>query len=153
VQILTTPDNVAALKDSVLNSSVPVVFDHFGGARGELGVNQPGFVALLQLVKSGKAYVKISAAYRLSTAAPNFEDMGILARALISARADRVLWGTDWPHPNSASGLGAQTLSPALSVDDAHMLNLFAAWVPDKALRHQILVANPARLYEFPAQQ
>jgi predicted TIM-barrel fold metal-dependent hydrolase len=150
VQILATPDIVAALKDSVLSSSVPVVFDHFGSARGELGVTQPGFVALLQLVESGKAYVKISGAYRLSAAAPNFEDMGVLARALVSARADRVLWGTDWPHPNSASGLSAQTLSPAIRVDDAHMLNLFAAWVPDQAIRHQVLVDNPARLYDFP---
>ena len=151
VQIFTTPDVVAALKDAVLSSSVPVVFDHFGGARGELGVTQPGFVALLQLVESGKAYVKISGAYRLSTQAPNFEDMGILARALIAARADRILWGTDWPHTNSSSGLSASALSPAISVDDAHMLNLFASWVPDKALRQQILVDNPRRLYDFPA--
>jgi predicted TIM-barrel fold metal-dependent hydrolase len=151
VQIFTTPEVVAALKDAVLSSSVPVVFDHFGGARGELGVTQPGFVALLQLVESGKAYVKISGAYRLSQQAPDFEDMGILARALIKTRADRILWGTDWPHTNSSSGLNATTLSPPISVDDAHMLNLFAAWVPDKTLRQQILVDNPRRLYDFPA--
>ena len=151
VQMFTTPDVVAALEDSFLSSSVPVVFDHFGGARGELGVTQPGFVALLQLLESGNAYVKISGAYRLSTQAPNFEDMGTLARALIAARADRVLWGTDWPHTNSDSGLSATALSPAISVDDAHMLNLFADWVPDKTLRQQILVDNPRRLYEFPA--
>jgi len=153
VQIFTTPDIVAALKDAVLSSTVPVVFDHFGGARGELGVTQAGFVALLQLLESGKAYVKISAAYRLSTQAPNFQDMGVLARALIRTRADRILWGTDWPHPNSASGLGAQTLSPAINVDDAHLLNLFGDWVPEKALRQQILVDNPARLYDFPSVQ
>ena len=151
VQMFTTLDVIAALKDAVLSSRVPVVFDHFGGARGELGVTQPGFAALLQLVESGKAYVKISGAYRLSNQAPNFEDMGILARALIAARADRILWGTDWPHTNSNSGLSATALSPALSVDDAHMLNLFATWVPDRTLRHQILVDNPRRLYDFPA--
>jgi predicted TIM-barrel fold metal-dependent hydrolase len=61
------------------------------------------------------------------------------------------LWGTDWPHTNSNSGLSATALSPAISVDDAHMLNLFATWVPDKTLRQQILVDNPRRLYEFPA--
>jgi predicted TIM-barrel fold metal-dependent hydrolase len=76
--------------------------------------------------------------------------MGALARLLVRARADRVLWGTDWPHPNSSlPGQEPTALAPPIRVNDAHMLNLFAAWVPDAALRSQILVDNPQRLYDF----
>jgi len=150
IQIFTTPEVVAALKDPILSSKVPVVFDHFGGAHGELGARQPGFPELLQLVQSGKAYVKISAAYRFSAQPPDFDDMGALARLLVKARADRVLWGTDWPHPNSSlPGQEPTALAPPIRVNDAHMLNLFAAWVPDATLRSQILVDNPQRLYDF----
>jgi predicted TIM-barrel fold metal-dependent hydrolase len=150
IQIFTSPEIVAALKDQVLASPVPVVFDHFGGASGELGTDQPGFVELVQLVASGKAYVKISAAYRFSTQAPDFPDMGALARVLVKTRAERVLWGTDWPHTNSTPAARDPTaLAPPLPVDDLHMLNLLAAWVPDAKLRAQILVDNPQRLYDF----
>ena len=91
---------ISAIKDLVAASPVPVVFDHFGGAQAELGVDQPGFADLLELVKSGKAYVKISGAYRASKLAPDYPDAAPLARALIAANADRIVWGTDWPHPD-----------------------------------------------------
>jgi predicted TIM-barrel fold metal-dependent hydrolase len=150
IQIFTTPEIIAALKDAVLDSRVPVVFDHFGGAQGERGVHQPGFGELVQLLQSGHAFVKISAAYRFSTQAPDFPDMGTLARALVKARADRVLWATDWPHTNSAvPGQDPMALVPPIRVDDAHMLNLLADWVPDATQRAQILVDTPRRLYDF----
>ena len=72
----------------------------FPGAQAALGARQPGFAAVLDLVKSGKAYVKISGAYRASKAAPDYNDVAPLAAALIAANADRVVWGTDWPHPD-----------------------------------------------------
>ena len=74
--------------------------------RPRLASEQPGFADLLALVQSGKAYVKISGAYRASTLAPDYPDVVPLARALIAANADRIIWGTDWPHPNSATPPG-----------------------------------------------
>ncbi len=94
---------ISAIKDAFAASPVPVVFDHFGGAQAALGVEQPGFADLLELVKSGKAYVKISGAYRASKLAPDYPDAAPLARALIAANSDRIVWGTDWPHPDSST--------------------------------------------------
>ena len=62
-------------------------------------LRQPGWDVLLKLVESGKAYVKISGHYRSSTRAPDYADMAPFARALIAANPDRIVWGTDWPHP------------------------------------------------------
>ena len=93
IQINTNLAMIAAIKDLVATSPVPVVFDHFGGARAELGVQQPGFADLVELVRSGRAYIKISAAYRSSSAAPDFPDIVPLAKALIGANRERVLVG------------------------------------------------------------
>jgi predicted TIM-barrel fold metal-dependent hydrolase len=151
IQINTTPPMIAAIRDLVADAPVPVVFDHFGGAQAALGVAQPAFADLIALVKSGKAYVKISAAYRSSTRSPAYADAAPLARALISANMERVLWGTDWPHPNPAPPPGGKPtdVTPFLQIDDAAILNLLAVWAPDPAVRRQILVTNPARLYGF----
>jgi predicted TIM-barrel fold metal-dependent hydrolase len=151
VQINTTLPMIAAITDLVADSPVPVVFDHFGGAQAARGVAQPGFADLVALVKSGKAHVKISAAYRSSTLAPDYPDVTPLARALIAANVDRVLWGTDWPHPNPVPPPGGKPtdVTPFLQIDDARMLNLLAVWVPDAGVRRRILVDNPARLYGF----
>jgi predicted TIM-barrel fold metal-dependent hydrolase len=140
---------IAGLSDIVLESPVPVVFDHFGGAQGAAGLQQPGFDKLLLVVGSGKGYVKISGAYRASINAPDYSDAAPLARALITANPQRILWGSDWPHPDTRSGREPNDVSPLLRVDDGHLLNLLATWVPDAALRHTILVDNPATLYAF----
>jgi predicted TIM-barrel fold metal-dependent hydrolase len=150
VQVNTTLAIIAALKDLVLASPVPVVFDHFGGAKAALGLEQPGFADLVALVRSGKAYVKISAAYRVSTLAPDYADVVPLAQALIAANAERVVWGTDWPHPTGTPPGGKPTdVTPLLQIDDGRLLNRLPVWAPDPAIRQQILVANPARLYGF----
>jgi predicted TIM-barrel fold metal-dependent hydrolase len=150
MQIFTAPRIISALADLVLDSPIPVVFDHFGGMRGDLGVNQAGFSDLLGMIKSGNAYVKISAAYRFSSRSPDFDDMAPLVHSLINARQDRVLWGTDWPHTSGAlPGQSATAISPLIDVDDSHLLNLFGRWVPETAIRHQILVDNPVKLYGF----
>jgi predicted TIM-barrel fold metal-dependent hydrolase len=147
VQVYAALPVLAGLSDIVLASPVPVVFDHFGGAHGDAGLQQPGFDKLLQLVKSGKGYVKISGAYRASTSTPDYSDVGPLARALITANPQRILWGSDWPHPDTRSGRKPDDVSPPLHIDDGHLLNLLATWVPDAALRKTILVDNPATLY------
>ena len=148
IQIYTNLGMISALKDDIAASPVPVVFDHFGGAQAALGVDQPGFSDLLALVKSGRVYVKISGAYRASKLAPDYPDAAPLARALIAANADRIVWGTDWPHPNSEGGSTAK-VSPLFQIDDGRLLNQLPGWAPDAAVRRKVLVDNPARLYGF----
>jgi predicted TIM-barrel fold metal-dependent hydrolase len=151
VQMNTNLAMIAALKDVVAASPVPVVFEHFGGAKAALGPQQPGFAELVELVRSGKAYVKISAAYRVSNLAPDYADVVPLAQALIAANPDRVVWGTDWPHPNAVTPPGRQPtdVTPLLQVDDGRLLNQLPVWAPEPAIRQQILVDNPVRLYRF----
>ena len=151
IQMYTNLAVISALKDAVAASPVPVVFDHFGGAKAALGLEQPGFADLVALVRSGKAYVKISGAYRASEQGPEYRDAAPLARALIAANAERILWGTDWPHPNSAplAGYGAMDVRPLFAIDDGKLFNQLPLWAPDSAVRKAILVDNPARLYAF----
>jgi predicted TIM-barrel fold metal-dependent hydrolase len=149
LQIYTHPSVIEAIQPEVASSPVRVVFDHFGGAQASLGVHQPGFRALLNLVKSGKAYVKLSAPYRSSTLAPDYPDVAPLARALLAANPTRCLWASDWPHPQQIAGRSAREVTPPYTVDDAHLLNLFAKWAPGESMRKTILVENPAHLYGF----
>ncbi len=150
VQFYTSPAVISVLKAAFAASPVPLVFDHFAGAEAARGIDQPGFADVLELVNSGKAYVKISGAYRISKAAPDYADATPLARALIAANPDRILWGTDWPHtastPPGKQPSDVTLLSP---IDDGRLLNQLAVWAPDTAVRERILVANPARLYGF----
>jgi len=151
IQVYSNPAMISSIKDLVVASPVPVVFDHFGGAKAELGPQQPGFPDLVELVGSGKAYVKISGAYRASKLAPDYPDVVPLARALIAANPDRVVWGTDWPHPSGATPPGGKPtdVTPMFQIDDGLLLNQLVVWAPDAAVRKKILVENPARLYAF----
>jgi len=151
IQVYTRLSVIEGIKEQVMAATVPVVFDHFGGAQGALGPRQTGFETLVNLVRSGKAYVKISAAYRNSTQAPDYPDMAPLAEALIAANPQRILWATDWPHPDSSQVPGRKTtdIAPLTQIDDGRALNQFAVWAPDPAQRKTILVDNPARLYGF----
>jgi len=151
IQLFTSLAMISAIKELVATASMPVVFDHFGGAQAALGVDQPGFADLLALVKSGKAYVKISGAYRASKLGPDYPDAAPLAKALIAANADRIIWGTDWPHPDSVTPPGKQItdVTPLFQIDDGRLLNQLPVWAPDAATRKKILVDNPTRLYGF----
>jgi predicted TIM-barrel fold metal-dependent hydrolase len=142
---------VSAIKDLVQASPVPTVFDHFGGAQAELGLQQPGFTDLLELIRSGSAYVKISGAYRSSKKGPDYPDVAPFAKAFIDANADRVLWGSDWPHPDSTPYPNRKQTDamPMFPIDDGRLLNLLPVWAPDLAIRKRILIDNPARLYGF----
>jgi len=146
VQMNTNLAMVSATKDLVAASPVPVVFDHFGGAKEDLGPQQPGFADLVELARSGKAYVKISV-----TAGPrkDYAPFAPLAKMLIAANPERILWGTNWPHPNSSSGRKPTELTPLFQVDDGFVLNLLPVWASDAGIRKKILVDNPARLYAF----
>jgi predicted TIM-barrel fold metal-dependent hydrolase len=151
VQIYTNLAMISGIKDLVAASPVPIVFDHFGGARAELGPQQPGFIELVDLVRSGKCYVKISGAYRVSKLAPDYTDVVPLAKALIAANPERIVWGTDWPHPDSITppGRKATDVNPLFQIDDGRLLNQLPVWAPDPEIRKKILVDNPARLYAF----
>jgi predicted TIM-barrel fold metal-dependent hydrolase len=151
LQIYTQLPVIAALADLIGASAIPVVFDHFGGAQAALGSGQPGFAELLGLVRAGRAYVKLSGAYRASALGPDYPDVAPLAQALVEANPERMVWASDWPHPDSSppAGRPLSEITPLYRVDDAHLFNLFAAWVPEAARRRAILVDNPARLYGF----
>lgn len=150
VQVYATLPVVAGLKELVMAAPVPVVFDHFGGAEAARGPGQPGFAELLALLRSGKAYVKISGAYRTSKRPPDYPDAAPLAKALIAANPDRIVWGTDWPHPDSTPPGGKATdVTPFFKIDDGRIMNLLPDWAPDAAIRKKILTDNPARLYGF----
>ena len=117
---------------------MPVIVDHYGMVEAARGVNEPNFQALLRLVGEGAAHVKLSAPYRVSTQFPDYPDARALHQALLRANPERLLWGTDWPHPSIAA---------AVMPDDGHLLDLFYAWTPDEATRRRILVETPARLF------
>lgn len=150
IQINSSLPVLAQLKEALIAAPVRIVIDHFGGAKAELGVAQPGFADLVEMVRSGNVYVKVSGAYRVSRR-PDCADVAPLAKALIAANPERIVWGSDWPHPDSANETGeaAKRVRKPLPVDDGRMLNLLPVWAPNVATRKQILVDNPARLYDF----
>jgi predicted TIM-barrel fold metal-dependent hydrolase len=134
-----------------MTAPLPIVFDHFAGARASLGTSQPGFDVLVKLIRSGKAYAKVSGAYRVSDRAPEYSDVTPLAQALIAANPQRILWGTDWPHPDSSRVPGRRPIdtAPLLQIDDGLLFNQLRVWAPNEDVRKTILVENPARLYGF----
>ncbi len=150
VQIYTSLAVIAALHERLLVLPTTLVVDHFGGARAEAGVTQPGFAALLSLVRAGKTYVKLSGGYRISRL-PDWSDVAPLARALIEANPERMLWGTDWPHPGGGQrGPSARdSIEPFHPIDDGAALNRLALWAGGQDMLRQILVTNPERLYGF----
>lgn len=110
---------------------------HMGMFLARDGVKQPGFQQLLDLLRhgEGRCWVKLTGVYRMS-AAPGFADAAPLARALIEAAPDRIIWGSDYPH-----------LSFADKVGSVELFNLLGQWAPDESTRRKILVDNPQRLY------
>lgn len=149
IQVNTELPIIDAIAPVVAGLKVPVVFDHFGEAVAAEGVNQKGFGALVELVRAGNTYVKLSAPYNLSKRA-DYADVLPLARALIAARAGSMLWGTNWPHPgNRVAGRAVSEITPYQKVDNPRLVTAFEEWCPDAALRKMILVDTPARLYRF----
>ena len=117
---------------------VPMVIDHMGRVAAAGGLSQKPFRALLAFMKNENAWVKICGAERVSAKGPPFSDAVPFARALIEAAPDRILWGTDWPHPNVKH-----------MPNDGDLVDLIPLMAPDPALQKKILVDNPARLYGF----
>jgi 2-pyrone-4,6-dicarboxylate lactonase len=118
---------------------VHVVIDHFARVDVRDGVDQPGFKALLTLMESGRCWVKLSAPFRLGDETAPYAAVLPFARALVAARPDRLVWGSDWPH-SSFHGV-----MPNMGV----LLGLVGEWAPDARVRDMILGTNPAQLYGF----
>ncbi|NDZ19032.1 GntR family transcriptional regulator [Variovorax sp. WS11] len=133
---------LAELEARLLAVPAPLVFDHLGCVTGAEGVDSIGFQALLRvLARRDDCWVKLSSWYRRSADAEGWFDIRPLAQALVQARPDRVLFGTNWPHPN--------LFAPQRLPREAALIDSFCDWVPDAARREAILVRNPERLYGF----
>jgi len=131
-------DDLVELESTFSRLPVPFVIDHMGRVKAADGLEQPAFRTLLGFLRNENAWVKICGAERVSSKGPPFADAVPFARALIEAAPQRVLWGTDWPHPNVK-----------WMPDDAALVDLFPLMAPEPALQHRILVENPALLYGF----
>ena len=131
--------DLAELDELFKGVPVPLVIDHMGRVKAADGVEQPAFKVLLEWMKHDKFWVKICGAERVSSKGPPFTDAVPFARKLIEAAPDRILWGTDWPHPNVGRHMP----------NDGDLVDLFAQMAPEPQLQRQILVDNPALLYGF----
>ena len=141
LQFLADVSEVASLKALVRDLNIPVVFDHLGHTPVKKGVKDRGFQDLLHLVADGKAWVKLTGAYRVTNMQkPPYDDAAPFVEALLEANPAQLLSGTDWPHPSI----------PIAMPDDADLMDMFGNWVSDEVLRHRIFVDNPERLYGFP---
>lgn len=148
IQINTGLAVIDGLAPLIGDAKCPIVFDHVGNADAALGVTQKGFPALVDLVKARNTYVKLSAPYNLSKL-PDWSDVLSLEKALIAAGPDRMLWGTNWPHPGNASRGDIKEITPYQVVDNPKLLLHFAQACPDAAMRKMILIDTPQRLYRF----
>jgi predicted TIM-barrel fold metal-dependent hydrolase len=129
-------DGVREQEAMIRGLNMPVVIDHLGRVDPALGVEGPAFAKLLELLREDFVWAKVSGAERMVR--PPFTDALPFQRALLRAAPDRVLWGTDFPHPNLAT-----------PVDEADLVDLIPAFAPEPEQQERLLVRNPARLYDF----
>jgi predicted TIM-barrel fold metal-dependent hydrolase len=139
IQLMLAPTHLIDLAPRLEKLRGDFVIDHIGDIQAPGGTAQPAFKALLRLLETGNCWTKLSAGYHGSQEAPPYRDMIPLVEALLNARPDRLLWGTDWPHINIPGPMPKSTV----------FLDLLLDWVPDEEMRNRILVDNPARLYGF----
>jgi len=139
VQLLMDARTLPELGPRIARLPVEVVFDHIGHMPVSEGIGHPGFQILLGLMRDGRAWTKLSGAYRISQTGAPFHDTISFAQAAVSAAPDRCLWGSDWPHVAVTGAMFNTT----------DLLDVLPLWVPDDAMRSRILVDNPARLYGF----
>jgi len=141
VQIHMLADQIAGHEALWRRLPTPIVFDHLGRLPQPAGIAHPACAVIRRLLDTGRAWVKLTGAYlNTRVGPPGYADTVPIARAYAEAAPERMVWGSDWPHPTEQH-----------KPDDAALLDLLAAWVPDEAVRRRILVDNPARLYGFGA--
>nr|WP_294505826.1 amidohydrolase family protein [uncultured Rhodopila sp.] len=137
IQIYADGAKMLEIGELLARLPVEVVIDHCGGVKAARGVAHPQFQALLRLLDTGRAWMKVCS-YRASSDGPPWADVQANVKALVAAAPDRCVWGTDWPHSQ---------MDPA--PEAGLLLDQFVAWVPETEARQKILVDNPARLYGF----
>ena len=139
-QINAPAEQIVAAQEIFLRVPGRLVFDHLAHAPD---VNGPAYQLIRRLIDKGNTWVKLSGAYGDSKSGPpEYADRVAVAQGYAKAAPERVVWGSDWPHPTEAADK---------KPNDAVLFDLLAVWVPDEAARHRVLVENPARLYDFPA--
>jgi len=138
---IAKPDDWVALEPRLARLPVPLVFDHMGRPRGAAGLDQPGFKVVRRLLtERDDCWTKVSSFCRLSDAGPpDYPDMRPFVQAVLHDRADRCVWGTNWPHP------GLTGFMP----NDADLLDLLESWIPRDNMRVPLYAANAAKLYRF----
>lgn len=139
VQIHMRGDQIAAAESLWERLPCPIVFDHMGRLPQPAGIDHPAYPIIRRLIDRGRTWVKLSGAYLDSTLGrPSYADIAAVARAFVAAAPERMVWGSDWPHPT-------ETDKP----DDAALFDLLADWAPGEDTRRRILVTNPETLYGF----
>lgn len=149
IQVFAPIEVIQSLRRELRQLDVPLVLDHFAGLHASAGIKSEGFKALLGLLGSGDCHVKVSAPYLVSEQ-PSLDEVAPLLRGLLAAAPERLLWGSNWPHP--LGGVGDITRGPVSmfrEIDDGVALQRLAQWLEDDALFARILVDNPADLYGF----
>jgi D-galactarolactone isomerase len=142
VQIHMTADGILANLPVLTNLPTDLVIDHMGRIPGSVGTTHPAFAGILGLIEQGRTWVKLSGAYHESTVGPpSYSDRSAIGAAFVAAAPERMLWGSDWPHPTASRG---EVPMP----NDADLLNLLGTWVAGEPEQlDRILVRNPQELY------
>ena len=140
VQIVAPGTQLTDLESRLSKLPSRLVIDHMGHVPQPAGIEAPAFKTIAHLLDTDRVWVKLSGPYiRSQTGAPSYADVGTVASALVRMKPERLLWGSDWPHPTM------QQKKP----DDAQILDLLAQWAPNEADRNTILRDNPVALYGF----
>lgn len=143
VQLHMKADDIVDVQDMLRRLPTQLVFDHLGRIPYPSGMNHGAYKVIRGLIDQDRAWVKVSGVYHESlVGAPSYADTSEMAASYVKAAPERVVWGSDWPHPTLQ---GAGEPMP----DDAVLADLLVLWAPDEAVRHRILVENPATLYGF----
>jgi predicted TIM-barrel fold metal-dependent hydrolase len=141
VEFLLHVHKIDDVMDEIRRMPVDIAIGHFGYMPAEMGVEHPKYQAFLDYFEEGRCWVKLTAPYRITQRkTPPFDDVTPFAHALTAKRPDRIVWGTDWPHP----------ICPIPMPNDGDLTDHLFQWVPDETLRRRILVDNAAALYDFP---
>ncbi|CAB3806970.1 amidohydrolase family protein [Paraburkholderia fynbosensis] len=139
IQLLLNPRLLIETEETLRELGCPIVIDHLAHIQCEKGIEQPAFKALLRLMTTGRLWVKLSAPYHLSVHSPLYDDLRPFISRLLDTRADRLLWGSDWPFVNHNNA----------APDPADLMDAVLNWLPDETTQRQVLVENPAALYGF----